>query len=162
MGFSSILSGIGKAIAKGGKWALEHSGAIANIAQTGASVFGDLSENEAKKRQAQAEQEYYYMLEEENSNLKNVLQEINEGVSELQNAFETTIDGIEKKYGDLSAELKTLKQEHTETIDSLQNQLTLYKEQNTALQNKMQKQLIMMSVIGGIGIVIAVLLAVLL
>ena len=159
MGFADIMKGIGKTISVVGKWALEHSGEIAQLADTGIAVHNELSEG--KKNQENVQQ-YYALLEEENNTLKTVLQELGDNISELGNVFETSIDGIEKKYENVLVDLETLKQKHTESFDSLQNQMNLYREENAALQKKVNKQLVSMGVIGGIGIVAAILLAVLL
>lgn len=158
MGFASIAKSIGKAILKGGKWALDHSGEIAQAAEAGATLYNGLKKDGEK---ALSEQEYYALLEEENANLNAVLKEINDGISELQNVFETAIESVEQKYEETTAELETLKEAHTKEITTLQNQLNQYKEENIALQNKNKKQFMILSIAGAIGIVVAILLAIL-
>ena len=162
MGIGSVVKTVGKVIGKGGKWAWEHADQISDAVDTGNKIHSGISDIRERRKNAKDEREYYHLLESENEAMHEVLKEIQEGISELEEVFESSIKNVEKKYDDTYTEVEELKLDLTKEVTKLQTQLDQYNHENIAYQQKLHKKLELTNILAGIGIAIAIVIAILL
>ncbi len=166
MVFLDIVKTIGKGAARGGKWALDHAEQIAdatqaaaNTAEAGFTICNQISD--AKERKRIRNQESCEQLGTNNEMIFTSIEEIENGIAELEKIFETSIQEIEQKYEDTYHQVEELKFDLNKSVSNLQSQLNQYKDENVAYQKLIKRKLIMSNVLGSVGIIIAILVAIL-
>ena len=162
MGLGSALLKFGSLIKKGGKWAFNHAEQISDAVEAGHDIHSNISDIKKKKADATGDAEYCQMLETENENLVQFLNEIQNNILVLGNAFESTVNDIEQKYEEVHTEIKELRLELNTQVTNLQNQLEMYRKENAIYQQKQKKRLLICTVALCIGVVTAIVLAILL
>ena len=117
---------------KGGKYIVQHPGIVAEVANAGKKIVEGTVEAKEKKLLAQSEAEYYAQLSEENNQLREKVIEIESKLLAVTEYYDNEIEGLEKK-----------------------------NEELVAYQNKLKKKFVLVSILEGIGIAVAILLAIL-
>lgn len=136
-------------IKKGGKYVLEHPEKIAKFAMIAGQIFEKIAELREKYGNASAKAERYTQLIEENNIIQEKIIELESKVYELAEYYDNELVVLEKKNNELIAEVDTLKKE-----------LEAYKEENNVYKKKIQKILMFAGVLIGVGIIVAIILAI--
>lgn len=148
--------GVGKAVGKAFKWIFKHSEEIGNIADVGIKVSSQISENKRSRRLEDEVTQSVLASAEEYEEASAALSEIENDIKKLERLFETfenKVTATQENCDKLSADVKSLQDELGITIHSLREQLDLY-------QRKTNRRLIAMGVFAIVGMVTAILLAI--
>ena len=155
-----IWSTIGKGIAKGAKFAFEHRKEIEEATTTVKDTASFVSEMSQRKKDSKSEKEYYAILEEENEKLRSAIPEISQGIAALEELYEGKIQELEEKADVTATEIASLKESTEESLRTLKKDLDKAVLAQANYRKIDERKFLGLAICSGIGIVIAVLLAI--
>lgn len=112
------------------------------------------------KRKNEEEEIQQATFEAQNENFESALLDIETSILELQKAFEASAAYFESQNDSMATEIQAIKDNHEKTISNLQYQIAQYKNENMAFKEEIKKQLMIISIAAGVGIVLAIILAI--
>ena len=118
---------------KGGQYIVQHPGIVAQVADAGKKIIDGAAEAKQRKLQAQNEAEYYAQLAEENNYLRDKVTEIESKLLAVSEYYDSELESLGKK-----------------------------NEELLASYNKLKQYFVLASILAGVGIIAAILLAILL
>ena len=126
---------LAKILAKGGEFISNNKEAI----QLG---FEILNNRRSNRRSSNTLQTSENNLLTDGDDFERAFVGVVESVSELQNAFEESVEYFENRCNTISADLDTLKKEHEASVTNLQNQLTQFHNEYMNYKIQMRNRLI--------------------
>lgn len=127
--------GLAKILAKGGKFLLKNQNAI----NAGLGIFERIRNRPRNSNNVEMAENN---LLTDGDDFERAFVGVVESVSELQNAFEESVEYFENRCNTISADLDTLKKEHEASVTNLQNQLTQFHNEYMNYKIQMRNRLI--------------------
>lgn len=147
----NFVKGAGDMLLKGGKYIIKHPDEVENVIVAAGRIVHTIMEIKEMIINPQGKAEYYAQLEEANNVLHDKVVEIESKVYELAEYYDNEFVALEKKNDELVSE-----------INSLKDELQAYKTENSDYKNKIQKNLWLAGILMGVGIIAAIVLAIIL
>lgn len=144
----NLVAVAGDLLVKGGKYIIRHPNQVAAIA---GQIVDTVVEIKEKLLNSRSDVERYALIEEAKTNLEVKISEIESKVYELAEYYDNEFVALEKKNAELVSEIASLKEE-----------LQAYKTENSVYKKKIQKILMLTGILMGIGIIAAIVLAIIL
>ena len=155
-----IWSTIGKGVAEGAKFVFKHRKEIEEAATAVKDTASFVSDMKQRKSGAKTEKNYFSLVEEENEHLKSTIAEIAEGIDALEELYNGKIQELESAMTDISGDLTATKEDFANQLKQLSENLTQLKKTQELYQKKTNARLLLLSICGGVGVFIAIILAV--
>lgn len=157
-----IWSTIGKGVAEGAKFVFKHRKEIEEAATAVKDTASFVSDMKQRKSEAKTEKDYFSLVEEENEHLKSTIAEIAEGIDALEKLYNGKIQELESAMTDISGDLTATKEDFANQLKQLSENLTQLKKTQELHQKKTDAHLLLLSICSGVGVFLAVILAVIL
>lgn len=157
-----IWSTIGKGVAEGAKFAFMHRREIEEAAAAVKDTASFVSNIKQRKSEAKTEKEYFALVEEENEHLKSTITEMAEGIAALEELYNGRVQELESAMGDIGGDLTATKEDLGNQLKRLNENLTQLNKAWETYQKRMDARLLLISICGGVGILLAIILAVVL
>ena len=145
----NLVKGAGVMLLKGGKYIIRHPEQVEGVIAAAGRIVHTVMELKEIFLNSHSKAEYYVQLEEANNNLHDKVTEIETKVYELAEYYDNEFVALEKKNEALTAE-----------INSLKSELQAYKAENSLYKKKFQQALMLAGILMGVGIIVAIVLAI--
>ena len=153
--------GIWSVVKDGAKFVFKHRKEIAKVATAAKDTASFVSDIKQKKGEHKTEKEYV-SSEEENEPLESVITEMAEGITALEELYNGKVQELESAMDNIGSDFTATKEDFGNQLKVLNENLAQLKKVHEIYQKKMDTRLLLLSVCGGIGIFLAIILAIVL